>query len=493
MVNSRIIEILKTFSKNDIKKFRSFLNSPYHTKNKKALSLFEYLIKYYPGFDHINLSKEKIFYSITKDSGENKTFSDAILRNIFSDLILIAEEFLSYEGFGRDKFSMTEKLLLESCSRNIVSVFENTMRAAESQLDKISFDGESHFYRKSIIEDLKLEFSRKNDDLKLYKKNHLGNSSVYLASFFLIRVIKSINLIAFRNQYNIKGNVNMESEIIDSINKTEFLENLKKMSLNDYSLMKIYFRLFESISEPDDDKKYFEFRDSFYADIDLFSELEKYSLFIYLSNICVMKIDMRKEQFKKECFSVYKEMYGRDLFSVMPGFFPVSLFTSVVSTGISSGDNDFVKEFIEKYSPCLNPDHENDAVNYFNALIKFNEGDFRKALELTSRTETGFSNFKYLLKVIEMKCFYEIRDFEQVYYTADSFLHFLNNSKYVDEIYRTEFKKFIKLIDLMINYQFDKKENILYKIEKIFSAEYLSNRTWFKKKLTEIDNRFGSL
>jgi hypothetical protein len=53
MEKSKVIDIFRTFSPDELKRFRDFVHSPFHNKNKNVIRLFEILKKYYPDFESI--------------------------------------------------------------------------------------------------------------------------------------------------------------------------------------------------------------------------------------------------------------------------------------------------------------------------------------------------------------------------------------------------------------------------------------------------------
>lgn len=122
MLNSKVIDILKTFSIEELKRFGEFLNSPYHNKNKKAILLFELLSKYHADYDNKNLTKEKLYAGIF--TNVTKEFNDASIRNLLSDLTVLAERYLSIMRFEKDRFEFTEKVLRELSERKLTGLFE---------------------------------------------------------------------------------------------------------------------------------------------------------------------------------------------------------------------------------------------------------------------------------------------------------------------------------------------------------------------------------
>ena len=58
MINTLLIDILRTFSAEEIKKFREMISSPYFNKQTPLIKLFDQIKIYYPEFRNEGLRKE---------------------------------------------------------------------------------------------------------------------------------------------------------------------------------------------------------------------------------------------------------------------------------------------------------------------------------------------------------------------------------------------------------------------------------------------------
>ncbi|MBK8550425.1 MAG: hypothetical protein IPL53_04915 [Ignavibacteria bacterium] len=429
MLKSKVIEILKSFTPDEMKRFGEFLNSKFHNKNKKAALLFELLAKHHPVYENENLTKENLFRIIF--GKEKKVYLDASIRNLLSDLLILAENFLSQIAFEKDKFNMTEKALRELSERKLWGVFEKKLNSAEELFKSAEFEGETLYYKKHILEEIKSSNIQFADDLKMYKDDSLIKSTDYLAYFFLIKIFKIINYISFQKQYNIESTLNIAGQILSGIDMEKFLEYVKTVSLKDHDILIVYYKMYNALANPFDNEKYFEFKTAL-LDLDsLFAPLEKYGLYVCLSNSCVQKIDNGDENFFKECFEVYELMFAKKIFDEHPGYLPMTAYTAFLISGLAAGEFDKIEKFVHQYSARLNPDHKEDALNYAKSQLYFYKKEYGKALECISKTDTEFSGFKYHLKVTSIKIYYETGDYDSLHYASDSFSHFINKNKIV--------------------------------------------------------------
>ncbi|MBL0108104.1 MAG: hypothetical protein IPP52_12655 [Ignavibacteria bacterium] len=115
MNKSNLIPVLKSFSKDEIKEFEKFLNSPFFGCAKFVLKFYKVLIKYYPVFNEDDIKKEKIFGIVYKD----KKYNDALTRRIISDLIRYSEEYMTYKNFKKNDIYRSSCSLHELRIRNL--------------------------------------------------------------------------------------------------------------------------------------------------------------------------------------------------------------------------------------------------------------------------------------------------------------------------------------------------------------------------------------
>ena len=107
MIKSSAIDILKTFSDEELSLFEEFIGTPFHNKNVKVVHFFALLKKYHPEYSGEGLTKENLFLQLNG----NVKYKDTYIRNLFSDLSSLAEKFLQLELVSKDK--TYERLLIE--------------------------------------------------------------------------------------------------------------------------------------------------------------------------------------------------------------------------------------------------------------------------------------------------------------------------------------------------------------------------------------------
>ena len=106
MINSKLIEILKSFSLIEIKNLSVFISKHAEKKDTLPLRLLIILEKQYPEFIEKNISKEKIYNKVFSD----KKFNENKLSKLMSELTKIIEDYIVH--IKREENTADEKMNL---------------------------------------------------------------------------------------------------------------------------------------------------------------------------------------------------------------------------------------------------------------------------------------------------------------------------------------------------------------------------------------------
>ena len=118
--------------------------------------------------------------------------------------------------------------------------------------------------------------------------------------------------------------------------------------------------------------------------------------------------------------------------------------------------------------------------------IYFEKKEFDKALIEVIRVNYNYFVFKFDVRILTLKIYYELNSFEPALSLIDSFSHFLINNKSA-ESYRESFLAFLKFVREMVRLKSgsDKKEAAEIKKE-ILNTKTVLSRNWLLEKAEEL-------
>lgn len=129
MLRYSVIQILRSFSGKELKLFDEFIQNPFHNKNLKVIEFFDLLKSYHPDFSSEHLSKESLFRSMMG----NAVYKESYIRNLFSDLNVLAEKFIKVNLTENNP--AFEKLFIEDLkNRDLTEITEKKIRAFEKRI-----------------------------------------------------------------------------------------------------------------------------------------------------------------------------------------------------------------------------------------------------------------------------------------------------------------------------------------------------------------------
>ncbi len=114
MTNSKLVQLLRTFSKDEFRSFGKFVRSPYFYKDKSVIKLYKALKQFYPAFNSGRLKKSFVFEKMFPE----KQYSDSQMKYLMSEMFSMGKRFLSYNNLEKDSFELNIRLLKELNSRN---------------------------------------------------------------------------------------------------------------------------------------------------------------------------------------------------------------------------------------------------------------------------------------------------------------------------------------------------------------------------------------
>ena len=216
MKNSSLIQLLESSSIKEIKEFGDFIRSPFFNKNESAVSLYNYLRKYYPDFEESKISKEEVHKKIFP----GVKYNDGFMRKTIFILAHLAESYISYNKFTNNKIESGLNFLEELNERKLGKLFTKHFTGIKNEIEKDIDQNHTYYLRKYKIESLLTGFvdsNRYKVDLHDKKESHneqVGEKLFYFTNYFLLI---SLNMYRFLKYQNYSDKVEFNDELLDSI------------------------------------------------------------------------------------------------------------------------------------------------------------------------------------------------------------------------------------------------------------------------------------
>ena len=464
MKNTRLIKLLATFSKSEMREFSDYVESPFYNKNKKVINLFEAISAYYPGFDSKQFTEEKLYKKLFK--GEEYDYFK--IKNIISDLYRLAMDYLKLKYRG-NTLENDLTFIMELRQRRLLSHYDSEYKKIEKKhLDTVI--REEEFF----LNEFRISAERAYYNFLLKPNTGFNLSQEQLDNYLvcsLIRFLKIYTLMVYETKQN---NVDYDLKFMEDIKQFIVSNNV---SDNPTFLLYKHILLLELERKEED---YFRIKEIHSNHLNELTEKDRYMSYIHQGGYCAYVFNIRGERtFLGEMLQVHKGFLSEGFYDNIR--MPYPDFVNFVKIGILNAEYDYVNEFIERFKDVLPEEEKMNCLNYSSAYMAFNKGEKEKALELLSRT--GFSNYilKIQVKLLQIQIYSELNMYDQLLAAIDTCRHYLRSEEYITELYRKTIADFLPLVN----------DTTLLKIDPIRSKDDFKKRE-LKRRIEALStNVFG--
>ena len=491
MLKSSLLEILRTFSKQELIKFEDFVRSPYFNKKENVLKLFLEIKKYSPEFSSEHLEKEKVWKALFSD----KEYNYGIMKNLIHDLGKLCESFLSEEIYKDNEMQRSLDFLTSVFSRDIGGIFINKIESTERSFRK-NFETKNYVYAHGFYRQVGNILELKSNFFHVYspqnkKQNELKSVSEFLIYDFLLSCFRVFHKLMVHNlDLNLSPDSNILFRLLKEMDDNSILRNIidysENSSTKDHIILKSYYLMYKAFTASMSTDAYYEFKNFLFENSSCFSRDEIKALHVSLLT-CLTNLKTTTEKFYHEYFSIIQMGFQSKFMLNKDGSITYQSFFSIVNVSLGAGEIKFVEDFIKNYKDKL-PSNLRESMYYYSmAQLNFSKKNFDAALEFLSliSDEPGF--LKFSIKNIQLSIYYELHDRVAFDYSFDSFKHFIKKNKLTNEsrvLTLTQYSNYIKTL-FKLREKSDSFE--LANLKKEITEKKVINKKWLLEKIEELE------
>lgn len=495
MVEHQVVDILKTFSTEEVKQFRRFLASPYFIRSETVNSLFELLIKFHPNFISKKLTKEFI--------GENlfssEKYSDSSVRNALSDLLESCELFLMQENFRKSATFSFDYLLKELREKRLVNVFSKNSAEVEKKLSPVEDVDSEYYLSKYKFELNKFNFSSINEkvvDGSVIDSHfaEIYNSGLFITVHYIIEIVSIyLTSIFYSLQYNRSVTNNFLGELIGTLNITG-LEKLIEKNEHGF-LVKIYIALLNTFSDMDNEAAYLNYKNVFKSNIDKLGKDEIWFHYSNLINYCMLKnrsLD-GKDFYSNELFTHYEEILENEYYKNKKNeHLRFELYRDILIICLQQKRIKWVENFILTYSSKLHKSDKDNMMNLAYAYLYYEKGEYMQSWKYFNKIKIDFFLYKYDVKSYALKIYFELGYYEEALTLIENYKKFLDRNDLLSDADKNKKKNFISYLSKLILFkvgQIPHKQFSTY-FRRLSLVSEVMSKNWILEKFDEQANIF---
>ncbi|MEO8514350.1 MAG: hypothetical protein ABI543_12365 [Ignavibacteria bacterium] len=482
MKELKIVQILKTFSKEELKLFRKFAESPYFNEGRNMLPLIDELVKFYPDFSKRGFSKEKIFNSLY----DGEKYDEGAADKQLSRAAGLAKKFLLQQAFENEIFQKNITQAREYNRRKLDSLFLEQISRTEDDLNRGSAFNEDFFENKVSLESVRSGFLLTNKDIVKYKNFLLVRSDYAILDIMLKYIYSKQDIVLGAYNFNVdiqNSLTNKASGLID----LDGLIKLVNLSGNPYAYVLEYkYRELNAMLELNI-KNFILYKEVVYGYLDRLSWSEKFNALGAMHSICIMGTQAGMMEFEKESVIVCKKMISENSYSFYENSYAnMTRYFNILLTLIRNNENNYIDELIKQFGNRLNPENRESMINYGYMNKYFNIGDFQRALIYHAKIDYNHSLLKLNVRLLLLKIYCELGYTEEAESLIDTSLKYYDTLTGVSDkvllraLNLTKFTR--RLLKLKNSGDINKLEDLFGEVK---SSEDVNSKPWLLEKISK--------
>jgi hypothetical protein len=402
MSNPKIIQMLQTMDRIEIREMNQFLRSPYFNQREDVIRLFEELTR------TKTFEKEALFAAVYPD----RSYRDRDFHLVVSYLLKLIEEFFAVHDFRSQSLKVQQSLLQSYRRRHLTTHFRHTARRLQKELDRQPLR-DTYYY--AHLRDLTWE--QYQEEVATSPSGQLPWDQLMDSTdiaYFAQKLRQACLLSAQQAVYSAEYDVHESLQAI-------FFPYIQRQNLLQYPVIALYYYGYWVLYEPEQTDYFQSFKSLLFEHSDQFSHQEIRELYLIAINFCVKKVNRGERAYFQEMHALYQK--GLELEILLENQ-QLSRFTyhNIVASALQIKAYDWAFTFIHDYQQYLEPSYRESSFRYNLARLHFEQQGYDKALSLLHGATFQDILLHLAAKTITLKIYYALHEFNLL----DSHLHAMN-------------------------------------------------------------------
>jgi hypothetical protein len=419
MQDSRLLELLRTFSPAELTAFGKYLRSPYHNLREDVVLLFGYFFEKKEARRSGVFEKQTVFKAIfPKEKYDEKRLAYTV-----SFLLQLAQNFLVINELKSENDAAFQLRLAKSLRRRgLERHYETTLKKAGDALETQPHRHLDYHYLSHLLH---LERYESGARERRTASRHFQELADAGDLFFIANKLRQS---CTALMHKAVSEANLRLELLD-----EVLAQVERQNLTQVPAVGVWYFGYRALSEAEPRAWFGQLREAMRAQVGRFPKAEMREVSTLAVNCCIRQINTgrgaREQAFwLGQVFEIYREGLDNQVF-IENGALSRFTYNNIANAGLGLKAFDWVEEFLTKYKDLLEPRHRESAYLFNLASLHFRKPDYGRALELLTQAE--FYDVLHNLDARRMllRIYFDLGELTALDSLLDSFTIFLRRHK----------------------------------------------------------------
>lgn len=472
MKNSRLYELITTFSATEWTELGKWLRSPAINQRTDVVQLFDFLKKEGKSSNKPRaFSKEKAFAAVFP----GEVFEEKKLGYTLSFLHQAVRKWLAYKELesneGEFQVLLVRALRKRNLKRHVASEVTATRKLLEQDTRR------DHQYL-DCLDRLQAEVYEQ----ELLQSRHAGTlfgswAEATTQHFVAVKLRQSCTALAHRALLKVEFQADLTEEVLEFAARHECFGQ---------PAIRVYFALYHVLANRDAGQYYPEVRIFLSWSAGVFSKVECRDLYLLLINYNIRQVNdseetIRREHHLREVLELYQQGLDKDVF-IDQGVLSPFTYNNIAMAALGLQRWEWAARFLETYREKLSDAARDNAYSYNLALLHFRQGHYDQAMRLLSPTD--FTDLHHALSARRMllRCYYELGEWTALDALLDSFFNFLHRNKSIG-YHRQHYLNLVRLTRKLLQLTPGDAAKRAAVRREAEATKFLAEREWLLSKL----------
>jgi hypothetical protein len=400
MDNSRLLALLRTLSRSELRDLSRFVQTPFFNQRKEVHALLDLLL---PHLLHNKPLPDKA--TLQKALFEGNSANDQRVRMAMTFLYQLTGQFLVMQDIADNPADLQLRLAQILRTRNLPDHAQQAREEAQRRHQQRPFRNpdyqqqtyelllEQHRADVSAAQPIPVEALQELTDQLQY---------TYLSRFFWQA--------CFVQSYSTR--TSERPAVPDLVLQlTQYVS--QHPDLLQVPALAVYYWCYRMMQEPEEETYFAAFKALIRSEElqDQFSAEEWRDLYILAVNFCIRAYNEGNTAYRREQFDFYRVGLDRGYF-LTEGQLSHLTYLNVATVALTLNELDWVEAFINRCTDLLRPQYREPLSSFNLARLAYRKRDFRKALRHLQRADYRDVLLYLAAKTLQLKIYYESDEFD---------------------------------------------------------------------------------
>ncbi len=470
MKKSRTLQLLRSLSKKELRRFKKWLASPAHNQRRDVRDLLDFLLEKDRLHRDEELDKAMAFAKLFP---EREHYDDAYMRQVLHFFHKALEGFVIYEQQNRNACERQLVLAEAFRQRKLSKLLEQQFRALQKLLDKTPERSADYFRHLFRLESLKYDFYSSQ---KRTGPLNLQEMSQNLELQFIIEKLRLSGLmLSHANVFKVSYDFGLLEELLRYVEQ----KNLQKIPA-----VSIYYHSLLVLQNRENEGAFAKLKEALFQYGELLPQEELRENYLFAINYCIGRINAGIARYWEETFDFYRKGLENGIL-LQDGLLSRWTFRNIVTAATRLKQFDWTEAFIRDHQQYLHPSHRESIVHYCRAKLLYERKEYRPAMQLLAIVEYDDILMTLAAKTMLLKMYYELDEYDALESLLDSMKRYMSRKKVIG-YHKANYNNVIRYTRKLVNLNPFDREEIARLQQEVESVSPLTERQWILEMLARL-------